>query len=331
MLLLHSDIHYLVTFISGSTVLIWTAATRSCNYSDTLSTKSLATSLLLASLVVGYVLWGAFGALFKYHYGYVQIPFRINFLQRPYATYPSANSWVLWMVEVGGVIGQQCRALGLYLGLVVLWNAASLVAGNCTLQNSHQPGYAPLAAGTVNTPLANSKRAVWMMVVGSSALVVAWLLQKWVGVFARAVLCVMLASVWVVWILLLQAKIKTVLLMLTRPSVPVDSDSPAGSMCTASDSEPLYCELGTSATAGNHSGIPRFRVKEQVRDLNTFSAFVLMEWVGHLGSTVIVGDVKSPFWLDIFSSVWLVGSLGGICLLFHLVYPSSVCNYRKLR
>ena len=311
MLLIHSDIHYLVSAISGAALLTWMYSIkghRNDGNSDAFSSKTLSTSLLLLAVLGGMcACWGGIGAMLKYYYGYVQVPFRMNFLQRPYATYPLSNAWLLWMVEVvGAVLGIQCKYLGLYLGLIVLWNAATLTA----ISGNQSP----------QSPLVNVSRAIWIAAAGSGTLVVGWLMQRWLGVLGRSILVVVTATLWVPWILMLQARIKSLMLKSFAASSHGRTGNGQGNRSETSSPSESFSITDT---------VPRFRVNEEIRNLNTFSAFVLVDWIGLIGSLVVVGEGKSPFWLDVFSILNLFGYVGSIAILFHLMYPQSICNYRR--
>jgi len=328
MLLIHNDVHFLVCFITGSILLGWLLMSRKGSGGDAFSTKSMSTTLIMFGLLAGWIGWGIFGAMIKYHYGYVQIPYKVHFLQRPYSSYPRGNAWLLWLVEVVGLMGHQCVYLGVYLGLTVLWNAILLVT-----DTTGSDGYRPLAQsadGTTvaagrNTPLVNVKRATWIMIGGSLVLIIGWAMQRMLGILGKEILVALVFSVWIPWLLMVQAKIKTVLLMLNRSQPGHEQQHSPDSSGDEQESEPEPY----SYSPGTSGSIPKFRVQEQVRSLNTFSAMLLVQWLSLVCILLVVGHNGMPFWLDFFSSLHLLGTVGSITVLLQLLYPTSICCYLR--
>lgn len=336
MLLIHSDVHFLVSCIAGSILLGWLLLTRKTGSGDTFSTKSMSTTLVMFGLLAGWIGWGIFGAMIKYHYGYVQIPYKVHFLQRPYSSYPRGNAWLLWLVEMVGLVGHQFVSLGLYLGLAVLWNAILLVTDAGTnegyrplAQGSGQRGDLNVAAGGRGTPLVNVKRASWIMIGGSLILLIGWTMQALFGILGRAILVVLIFSIWFPWLLMVQAKIKTVLLTLNRPEPSARSREGNNTAESVESTDDEQEEPAPYAYSASTNAIPKFRVQEQVRSLNIFSALIVVQWLGLVGTLLLVGHSGSPFWLDLFSSLHLLGTMGSVAVLLQLLYPTPICCYLR--
>lgn len=272
-----------------------TAATNASSFPDmqtlnrfTSSSKSAGMVVLALMLVTG-IAFNFICAALKYHYSYVQIPHKMLFLARPYDTWKVECRWLL---EAVGFVSEECLYLGVYLCLVVIWNA------NCLVVPVHFPNVSSLTSCT----LVKVKHSFFMFLGSILIFLLAFPFKP--SSRTKNMLISILTLPWLVWCCLLASKIKTILLALADSE---DSSADEGSIFVL-------------------ERIPKFRIEEQLASLNMLVVFLSVAWIGALLSGGGFGEFTNIFFMDLCSAADYIGHFGAIIKIIDLTFPDSSFN-----
>lgn len=268
------------------------------------STKIQGTLHLFGSLSIG-VIFYILGTGVKYYYGYVQIPERVVFLQRPYSSWFKVKGDGFYFLELMFVAVELLRFIATNLYMIVLYNAASLAipsshsaALETDVNNGVDGGGIPLSRSLGKSRLLSSKSNTLCGV--GTLIFMSILLGCKISSFAKFVVFDIVMAIWLMWNFYSLVQLQRILMRIQR-----DLDFPA------------------------FSKVPPFRIKEQISTLGRLMSATFISWFSLVGSGILVGEIKSPFWLDCFSVLQVLSTCGVIFYLIELVFPDECYNFVK--
>ena len=299
----------------------------------TKSHKMFISTILVTSLML-YTFCCVFMTCLKYSFGYIQIPNKVVFIERPVETWNMAGS--IGCMTFFAALASCMKMYAVFVTLLLLHNVAILAAesqyvvGGNTSSSSAAAGKIhgkSAAAASASDPYgssvsggagANSPSApaavvvhagisinkyYWALLASIVMIVVALVAQGMTGI-----ILFLIHTVWTTLNILRATRISHLLGKMTQEDA----------------------ELAAANPGGHTPRVPLFRIIEQQDKMNLLRTGLVLEWLGLL-VTMLVGEGRQRWLLDVFTAVYLVGALLDYYTPFSLLYPDDLyCYERKM-